>query len=207
ESTPKNRLNFEGHYFKLSEAYLQIKIENPCIWVAASSPQTQEVVANYGDGWIPTAYTPELYKQHLNYIKEKAKNRPIETAYEIFVSISKNRSKAENNIIPIGSTLCLKKELLTKYDVELPEGLEFNKRIKLSLYEMKKDAAKLQSVISQIPLDLIQQVTAYGTPDDCIESINRFAKVGVEHFVIEFLGPDYFDAIRLFTDEVIPHFR
>ena len=72
---------------------------------------------------------------------------------------------------------------------------------------MQKDAIKLSSFIQQIPLELIQQVTAFGTPTDCIESIERFVKVGVKHFVVEFLGPDYFDALKLFSEEVMPHFR
>ena len=205
--TPKKRINFEGLYYKLKEAFLQIQIQNPCIWVAASSPQTLKVVGDLGDGWIPTGYTPELYEKHFKIIKKAAKNRGIEPAYEIFVAISKDRVKAENTIKPIGATLCLKKELLEKSDIQLPDDLNFQKRIKLSLHDMQKDAEKMSHVVSQIPEELIQHVTAYGTPEDCIESIDRFVKVGVEHFVIEFLGPNYFDALRLFVSEVVAYFR
>ncbi len=207
DSDPKNRVTFDGHYYHLSEAFLQIKIQNPRIWVAASSPQTLKVVADLGDGWIPTGYTPKLYKNHLEIIEQQAKHRKIERAYEIFVAISEDFSKAEQVIRPIGATLCLKKEILNEYNIKLPEELQFQRRIKLSLYEMQKDVKKLSSLVSQIPLEVIQEVTAYGTPEDCIKSLERFVKAGVEHFVIEFLGPDYFDALELFATEVVPHFK
>ncbi|NVM55773.1 MAG: LLM class flavin-dependent oxidoreductase [Candidatus Helarchaeota archaeon] len=206
-STPKSRVNFEGLNYSINEAFLQIKIHNPCIWVAGNSPMTLKVVAELGDGWIPTGYSPKLYKKHLKILNSDQVHREIEKAYEIFIAISRTREKAENIMQPIGATICLKKELLSEYNVELPEELQFQKRIKLSLYEMMKDGQKLSSFISQIPLELIQQVTAYGTPDDCIESIDRFVKAGVDHFVIEFLGPNYYDAMTLFMNEVIPHFK
>ncbi len=206
-STPKTRVNFEGQYFHLQEAFLQIVIENPCIWIAASAPQTLQLMAEFGDGWIPTGYTPKLYQKHLNNIKEGARNRKIEKAYEIFIAIAKDSSKAENLIRPVAGPLCLKKELLNEYKIEIPEDLRIQNRIKLSLSEMQKDIEKLGSLISQIPLELIQQVTAYGTPEDCIESLDRFVKAGVEHFVIEFVGPNYFEALELFAKEVMPHFK
>ncbi|NVM27595.1 MAG: LLM class flavin-dependent oxidoreductase [Candidatus Helarchaeota archaeon] len=207
DSNPKNRVNFEGYHYRLTEAFLQIEIKNPCIWVAASSPQTLQVTADLGDGWIPTGYTPKLYQKHFKIIRGKMKNRRIERAYEIFIAISKERDKAENIMKPFGATLCLKKELLEEYDVKLPEELQFQKRIKLSLYEMSKEIEKLTGFVPKIPMELIQQVTAYGTPEDCIESLDRFVKAGVEHFVIEFMGPDYFNAMELFTKEVLPNFR
>src|ERR1051326_5555571 len=76
DSSPDNRVNYDGKYFKLIEACLQakpIRKPRPPVYIAAGAPKTLQLCATLGDGWIPIGYTPELFKNHANVIRENAK--------------------------------------------------------------------------------------------------------------------------------------
>ena len=45
------------------------------VYIAAGLPKTLRLCAEYGDGWIPIGYTPELFTHHANVIRDHAKNR------------------------------------------------------------------------------------------------------------------------------------
>jgi phthiodiolone/phenolphthiodiolone dimycocerosates ketoreductase len=44
------------------------------------------------------------------------------------------------------------------------------------------------------------------TPEEWIDSLDKYVKVGVEHFAIEFMG-EYEESMKLFSREVIPCFK
>ncbi|MFQ5876045.1 MAG: hypothetical protein ACE5JL_19905, partial [Dehalococcoidia bacterium] len=51
--------------------------------------------------------------------------------------------------------------------------------------------------------------SAFGTPEDCIRTIERFISAGVEHFVLNFASPhnEVVPQVERFALEVMPHFR
>ncbi|MEM3124717.1 MAG: LLM class flavin-dependent oxidoreductase, partial [Candidatus Nitrosocaldus sp.] len=76
KSSPDERVNFDGKFYRLNNACLQTKSiqqPRPPIFIAAGAQRTLEITAKYGDGWLPIAYTPELYEHHSRIIAEKAK--------------------------------------------------------------------------------------------------------------------------------------
>jgi len=76
ESGVDKHVSYSGEYYKLNDASLQtksIRKPRPPIYIAAGAPKTLELCARYGDGWIPIGYTPELFRNHANVIKENAK--------------------------------------------------------------------------------------------------------------------------------------
>jgi alkanesulfonate monooxygenase SsuD/methylene tetrahydromethanopterin reductase-like flavin-dependent oxidoreductase (luciferase family) len=46
-----------------------------------------------------------------------------------------------------------------------------------------------------------------GTPADCIEAIEEYRDAGCTHVMLELWGADRHEQIRLFGDQVLPHFR
>ncbi len=46
-----------------------------------------------------------------------------------------------------------------------------------------------------------------GTPADCIAAIEEYVDAGCTHVMLELWGAKRHDQIRLFADEVLPHFR
>ena len=62
--------------------------------------------------------------------------------------------------------------------------------------------------LRDVPEEIIDSMVIAGTPEDCIEQINKFIKAGVEHFLIAIFGlGDYFKATELFTNEVFNYFK
>ena len=46
-----------------------------------------------------------------------------------------------------------------------------------------------------------------GTPDDCIAAIEEYRDAGCTHVMLELWGEDRHEQIRLFGEQVLPHFR
>ncbi len=209
-SNPKNKVNFEGSYFNLSNAYLQFPLESPhmpSLWLGANSPRTIELTAKYGDGWIPTGCTPKLYKKRLENMKKFGRFDQIEKAYEIFMVIDKkNPEWAKNVIRPMGTVLTMKKEIFEEYKIPFDENMSFEHGLRLSIEEMAKVQQEMIEMYKTIPEEAVFNVTAAGSPEDVIEQLDRFVKAGVEHFAIEFLGK-YWESLELFANEIIPHFQ
>jgi phthiodiolone/phenolphthiodiolone dimycocerosates ketoreductase len=197
-SNPKNKVNFKGTYFKLTNAYLQFPMENPpSLWLGANSPRTMMLTAKLADGWIPTGSTPNLYKKRLQEMKKFGRINEIEKACEIFVAVDKSNSEWARNLIrPIGAVLALKKEILEEFKVPIPEEIKIESRLRQSILKLMK----------KIPDDAIFNVTAAGNPDDVIEQLHKFVKAGVEHFVLEIFG-NYWKSLKLFASEIMPHFQ
>ncbi|MFX0134384.1 MAG: LLM class flavin-dependent oxidoreductase [Candidatus Hodarchaeota archaeon] len=206
-SNPKNKVNFEGSYFNLSNAYLQFPLEHPpSLWIGANSPRTINLAAKFADGWIPTGCTPNLYKKRLEQIKKFGRIDQIEKAYEIFIAVDKKNPEWARNVIrPIGTIFTLKKEILKEFKIHFDENINFDYGLRLSLEEMAKFQQEMMAMYKTIPDEAIYSVTAAGSPEDVIEQLDKFIKAGVEHFAIEFLGK-YWESLELFAKEIIPHF-
>ena len=45
-----------------------------------------------------------------------------------------------------------------------------------------------------------------GTPDDCVQKISEYAKVGVNCFTLMFIEAERINSLELFAEKVIPAF-
>ncbi|MHA1385388.1 MAG: LLM class flavin-dependent oxidoreductase [Candidatus Helarchaeota archaeon] len=208
ESNPKRKVNFEGSYFNLSDAYLQFPLKKPpSLWLGANSPRTIMLTAKFADGWIPTGCTPNLYKKRLEKMKEFGRLDKIEKAYEIFVAVNKSNPELARNLIrPIGAILAMKKEILEEFKVPIIDEITLEHRLQLSLEDMMKNQIRLLEISKKVPDEAIFNVTAAGNSSDIIEQLNKYVKAGVEHFVLEIFG-NYWESLEVIAEEIIPYFQ
>jgi len=47
----------------------------------------------------------------------------------------------------------------------------------------------------------------FGTPDECIEKLQRLIEAGCRSFSVRFASPDQFGQVERFTAEVLPALR
>ncbi|MHA1378185.1 MAG: LLM class flavin-dependent oxidoreductase [Candidatus Helarchaeota archaeon] len=208
QSSPKNKVQFEGNYFKLNNVFLQMPAKiPPKIWLAAGSPRTLKITAQYADGWIPVGSTPKLYKKQLKIINSEG--RKIEKAYNAFTYISKkDPDKAKEFMDVIGSVQCMRPEICEEFNVTVPEKIDFIKHFKLPLRKQKSHTAKaLGFAQKHIPIEIRMQPILAGSPDEIIEQVEEWRKAGCENLVLQFWGDDYWNSLKLFADEVVPHFK
>ena len=83
----------------------------------------------------------------------------------------------------------------------------------LSPLEQDGEIARLRQlgdpavIAAQIPDDLLDQLTATGTPDQVLASLTAIADAGVDSIAFAPIGPDPDDQLQLLADEITPPFR
>ncbi len=95
-----------------------------------------------------------------------------------------------------------------------PDSIKWAGTLWTCLGETKAQARKMAQQQIEAALGVPWEVLpdrsyGLGTPEDCIESIERFAELGISHFIITQCCPPAESAQQLetFSSEVIPHFK
>ena len=215
ESSPDKKVNYNGQYYKLINACLQVKAirkPRPPVYIAAGAPKTLELCAMYGDGWIPIGYTPELFKAHANVIKDHAKRlgrdlSDFQFANDVDIYFSEDGEEAWNKMKNAVKVSLYKPELLKVHNIA--QDSEFDFRRYFTEYTMDKPELmeQMKRAALQIPDSVARTAIGVGSPDDVIEMLERFIKAGTNHFIIRFWGDGYFKNIEMFGKKVIPYFR
>lgn len=214
-SDPDNRVDYDGQYYKLTNACLQaksIRKPRPPIYIAAGAPKTLGLCAAYGDGWIPIGYTPALFKHHADVIRENARKigrdlSGFQFANDVDVYFTEDGEEAWNKMKNAVKVSLYKPELLTVHNLE--QDSEFDFRRYFTEYAMNKPELmeQMKKAALKIPDSVARTAIGVGRPDDVIEMLERFIEAGTNHFIIRFWGEGYFKNIELFGRKVIPYFR
>ncbi len=214
-SDPDNRVDYNGQYYKLTNACLQaksIRKPRPPIYIAAGAPKTLGLCAAYGDGWIPIGYTPALFKHHADVIRENARKigrdlSGFQFANDVDVYFTEDGEEAWNKMKNAVKVSLYKPELLAVHNIE--QDSEFDFRKYFTEYAMNKPELmeQMKRAALKIPDSVARTAIGVGKPDDVIEMLERFTEAGTNHFIIRFWGEGYFKNIELFGRKVIPYFR
>ena len=214
-SEPDRRVNYKGQYYNLIEACLQarsIRKPRPPIYIAAGAPKTLELCAKYGDGWIPIGYTPELFKNHANVIRERAKEigrdlNDFQFANDVDVYFTEDGEEAWNKMKNAVKVSLYKPELLKVHNIQ--QDSEFDFRRYFTEYAMNKPELmeQMKKAALKIPDSVARSAIGVGKPEDVIQMLERFIEAGTNHFIIRFWGEGYFKNIETFGNKVITYFR
>jgi phthiodiolone/phenolphthiodiolone dimycocerosates ketoreductase len=214
-SEPDRRVSYKGQYYSLIEACLQarsIRKPRPPIYIAAGAPKTLELCAKYGDGWIPIGYTPELFKNHADVIRERAKEigrdlNDFQFANDVDVYFTEDGEEAWNKMKNAVKVSLYKPELLKVHNIQ--QDSEFDFRRYFTEYAMNKPELmeQMKKAALKIPDSVARSAIGVGKPEDVIQMLERFIEAGTNHFIIRFWGEGYFKNIETFGNKVITYFR
>lgn len=214
-SEPDRRVSYKGQYYSLIEACLQarsIRKPRPPIYIAAGAPKTLELCAKYGDGWIPIGYTPELFKNHANVVRERAKEigrdlNDFQFANDVDVYFTEDGEEAWNKMKNAVKVSLYKPELLKVHNIQ--QDSEFDFRRYFTEYAMNKPELmeQMKKAALKIPDSVARSAIGVGKPEDVIQMLERFIEAGTNHFIIRFWGEGYFKNIETFGNKVITYFR
>jgi phthiodiolone/phenolphthiodiolone dimycocerosates ketoreductase len=214
-SEPDRRVSYKGQYYSLIQACLQarsIRKPRPPIYIAAGAPKTLELCAKYGDGWIPIGYTPELFKNHANVIRERAKEigrdlNDFQFANDVDVYFTEDGEEAWNKMKNAVKVSLYKPELLKVHNIQ--QDSEFDFRRYFTEYAMNKPELmeQMKKAALKIPDSVARTAIGVGKPEDVIQMLERFIDAGTNHFIIRFWGEGYFKNIETFGNKVITYFR
>lgn len=206
--------SYEGEFWKLKDACLQItpiRGKVP-IYFGANSPRTLKLTGEIGDGWLSMPLSPKLFEKRLKIIKEGAEkaNRPfeqIDPGIHVYTAVAEKAEDAYNQIDRIKHQIIPSPEILKEagYHIDLPKELE-----SLSFFKMTATSEWMEKYLDygmRIPKDAAIEFSIAGSPDECINKIDEFIKAGVKHLLLINAGPDPRQALRIYSEKILPHFK
>lgn len=215
-------VDFKGKYYDLEKAFLRPRPAVPIseteyrstvpIYIAASSPRTMKVTANYGDGWLPANLVPGEYKVNLEMIRETAKKYgrdplSIDPAHFMYVVVSEEAEAARKAMMLTGKMMMLSRPRILEKIGFKPSTYDFEMTFKLVF---PRDGKDWLAKAKELPDEAVEKAPfLFGTPDDVIDKLDKFAKAGCQHFVMNFqVSPRTLgETCQLFAEKVIPHFK
>jgi len=206
-------INYEGEFWKLKDAFLQIKPTRPRvpIYFGANSPRTLRLTGEMADGWLPTPLSPELYKKRLKLIEDAARAagrapESIDAGLYLYTSIADRAEDAYKQLDTMKPMIVSAPELLKEsgYEVDLPKEIS-----SLSYTDVLPTGEWLELFARYadfIPRDAAVEFSIAGTTQDCIDKVEEYVKAGVRHFLLINMGPSPRQVMEIYSKEIIPRF-
>ena len=207
-------LDYEGSFFRLKEAFLQIRpVQSRVpIYFGANGPRTLRLTGELADGWLSIPLSPRLYRERLKLVKEGVKKsdrslEDIDTGVYLYTSVAEEAEVAYKQIETIKAQVISSPELLRKagFNVELPEELQ-----SISYFKALPDSEWVQKFLTfseLIPREAAIEFSIAGTIEDCIDKITEFIEAGVRHFLLLNAGPNPREVMKVYGEEIIPYFK
>ena len=208
--------DYDGEFFKLEKAFIRpkgVQEPHPPIYFGANSPRTMRLTAEMGDGWLPigTFMKPEDYKAKFEQIKKWAKEagrdpERIEPAMFTYMVVAKDYDTARELVeFPAKMLLAGSYDTLREFGVEPP-------KMKLDVLHFVFNPDTMMEAASEVmrmPFEPIEKRFIFGSPDDCIDKIAKYADHGVKHFAMAMYVPSRLnkETLELFVEKVVPYFR
>ncbi len=188
------KVDYDGKFWKLKDAVLSLrpikKRRAPPIWIGAHGPKMLEMTAKLGDGWLPFALNPKRYKECLEIIHTSAKKEgrnidEITPAIELSLIIDEKQEECEKLVkSPIVKNwmLALDDKIYKEYSISHPFGDNF--KGVTDYIPNRYDKKALLEAYDKIPIKMCKDFYLAGTPEDIIEKIEEYAKIGAKHIII-----------------------
>lgn len=210
-------VDFDGKFYKLENAFLQIKpYERTKIpfYMATHTPKGLQLTGEKGDGWLPIDLNPDLYSSYLGEITTAADNvgRSLDDGFDpalwVFTSLGENVDAAYETLEPFKYVLIMQDQLLKAgYDIKIPE--EYHGLNYFNIVPTDEEGRQRFRQLGQLfPREAILDFTITGSKKDCIEKIEKFIDAGVRNFVLFYrFSPDPDLALETYSKEIIPYFK
>ena len=202
--------SFSGEIFSVKDIFLKVddKITPPPpIYVGAGGPKTREITGELADGWVPYVHSLSNYSKLVKDIrngaeKTKRKISDLDLVANVPILVTNNEDDARRK--KIGRSLAIRLLLEGNtlkdlgWDQKIPEEI-----LQSQMIVDKSVSKKLEEEADKIPSEITEQIAAIGTPSQIIEILEKYKKIGADHFLIKFLGQVTKDEFRRFDSEII----
>jgi G6PDH family F420-dependent oxidoreductase len=185
----KEETTFDGEYFKLKRSRMYAKpIGHIPMLLAAGKAKTLELAGKYADGLIAVPQlTDAATMATLESAAKRAGRDPSKLVRHLNfgVSYDPDYDKAMASCMQEAATIL---PFLFKYEVSDPKEVEFYSHL-----------------IN--PSELAKNWLITTDPEDCVRTIERYAKTGWTHFHVQSISPNEEGFVRMMGEKVIPQFR
>ena len=189
----EERVSFEGDYYTTVDATIYDRPDTPVpIFVAAAGPMVAKYAGRMGDGFICTSgKADELYREklipgvHAGLEASERTPRDIEWMIEVKVSFDTDVDRA-------------------KADTRHWAALALSPEEKMSV----EDPLQMEKLADDLPLDrAASRWIVSDDPDEHVERIGHYVKLGFDHLVFHAPGPDQARFLELYGEQIVPRLR
>ncbi len=214
----KEKIDHEGKYFHVRNAYLEpkpIQKPYPPIWIGGTYRKTLRFVGEKCNGWLPGGSSPAIYNEHLNVIKKWArksgrKEEDIEYGIILPTAVSSDYDKAREYIeYTTKEALLTHPKILEKMGA-VKDSKELSRFGTSRLMYTPQTTREFQEVANSIPFDKVKSRSVFGTPQDCIEQIEKYIEAGANHIIVRPQSKDpkiREKFLKIYAKKIIPHFK
>ncbi len=209
-ATKNSPFSFSGDIFSAKNLFLNVdnKITSvPPIYVGASGPKTREITGEFADGWVPYVHSLSNYGRFVEDIvngtkKSKRKISDLDLVANVPVLITNTENDVRRK--KIGRSLSIRLLLEGNTLKDLGWKQEIPKEILQSQMVINESVSKtLEQEADKIPSEITEQIAAIGRPAQIIEILEKYKKIGANHFLIKFLGQVSNEDFKKFNSEII----
>jgi len=200
-------VTFEGQVFSAKGTRFNFKPRGQIpIYVGAQGPKMLETAGKIGDGVLINASHPKDVDYAVGRIKKGVSEAGKKladvdvTAYTSF-SVHEKPEKATQAAVPVVAFIAAGSPnvILERHGVDLKKVDKIRGALK---------AGDFGQAFGSVSPEMIDAFSVCGTPDLCIEQINRLLKAGISQFVVGSpIGPNVRKSIDLISEKIIPHFK
>lgn len=206
EITSGKSVELMGGLFNVSGAKFNFRASGSIpIFIGAQGPKMLMLAAEVGDGVLINASHPSDVENAMGYIKEGAakagkKMDELEVAAYTSFSIAEDEKKALKAATPVVAYIVAgsPETVLTKHRIQVESANRIREAITKGAW---KDA------FSEVTPEMVDAFSICGTPETCVEKIDRLLKLGVTQIVIGSpVGPNIRKSIYVAGNEILTHY-
>jgi coenzyme F420-dependent glucose-6-phosphate dehydrogenase len=188
-----DNVNFDGEYYKLVDARIYDRPEQPVpVYIAAGGPVVAKYAGRAGDGFICTSGKGmDLYTEKL------------------MPAVKEGAEAAEKTVEDVDRTI----EIKMSYDRDHEKALE-NTRFwaPLSLSAEQKhsvtSADEMERLADELPIEQVaKRWIVASDPDEAVAQIKPYLDAGLNHLVFHSPGHDQERFLTQFSEDVLPKLR
>ena len=188
--TSRGPFDFQGKHFQLNDAVLDLQPpagRTPEIWIAAHGPRMLKLTAKYGDGWYPHILFPDEYAEKLEIIRQAARGAGRDpdavtpsNVVVVFVAPTEQEARAMlGTRIGRFMTLVMPASAWHRLELDHPLGTDFRGIIDIVPESYSRET--LEEAIKHVPVDMVAETAAWGTPRQIIRKLQAFSEAGARH--------------------------
>jgi 5,10-methylenetetrahydromethanopterin reductase len=182
-------VSYDGELVTLKDAELDFKPvrEEIPVWIGSTGPKACELTGEIADGAMLNAFLPATYVnkavEWLNIGADRAGRSLADDDYQIsmmiITTVAESKEKAYDFLRPMLAVYLARLPDVTKHTTVWGEEGQGWEQLVAAVNEGGGKAG--QKYISD---EVVDAITACGTPDDCQKAIKRFVDAGLNHPVV-----------------------
>jgi 5,10-methylenetetrahydromethanopterin reductase len=209
-----DELDFSGKVFEAHVPALRDDAEAPRwevpLYFAGTGPMMLKAAAQTAEGLLTASITTPAFVRYVRERVAEAGRDPnsLDLGCTIVASIAEDRKQGRDGAREIaGMYLANKVQNIQAAADTLLECAGLAQDEIRPVAEAMESGGRLaaKAAVTDELLDKCKPIA--GTPEDCIAAVEEYREAGCTHVMLELWGDDRLGQLRLFGEQVLPHFR